>query len=521
MADTATDRVLIFDTTLRDGEQSPGCSMNLAEKLKVGQALKELGVDVIEAGFPIASPGDFEAVRAVAREVQGPIIAGLARCADADIDRAWEALKHAPRPRIHVFLATSAIHREYKLKMAKEEIVRRARAGIQRAKGYCVDVEFSPEDAARTELDFLTEVVLAAIDAGATTVNIPDTVGYAIPSEFGTTIRHLKKQVGDRAVISVHCHNDLGLAVANTLAAVSEGARQIECTINGIGERAGNCSLEEVVMALKTRHGLFKLETGIQTQRLFPTSRLVSTVTGMRVQRNKAVVGQNAFAHEAGIHQHGVLMNPATYEIMKPEDVGFSASNLVLGKHSGRHALRDRVEQLGHRLSDAEFEKLFDDFKALADKKKEIYDADLDALIEDRAQQMPTLWEIESLHISTATGALPTAAVSIKNAEGQRFQEAACGDGPIDALYKAIERITGTNLTLKSYEVRSVTLGEDAMGEVSVEVEHGGRTQRGVFRSTDIIEASARAFLQVVNRIALRKDANGAGAAEATPPASK
>ena len=505
MADAAANRVTVFDTTLRDGEQSPGCSMNLSEKLKVAHALKDLGVDVIEAGFPIASPGDFEAVRAVAREVEGPMIAGLARCTNADIDRAGEALKDAKRPRIHIFLATSAIHREFKLKMAKEEIVRRAQEGIRRAKGYCEDVEFSPEDAARTELDFLTEVVLASIDAGATTINIPDTVGYAVPAEFGATIRHLKQRVDGRAVISVHCHNDLGLAVANTLAAVAEGARQVECTINGIGERAGNCSLEEVVMALKTRHGLFGLETGIQTRRLFPTSRLVATVTGVRVQRNKAVVGQNAFAHEAGIHQHGVLMNPATYEIMRPEDVGFSASNLVLGKHSGRHALRDRVEQLGCQLTDAEFEKLFEDFKVLADKKKEIYDADINALIEDRAQQMPALWEIESLHISTATGALPTAAVSIKNADGQRYQEAACGDGPIDALFKAIQRVTGSSLALKSYEVRSVTVGEDAMGEVAVEVEQAGYTHRGVFTSTDIIEASARAFLQVVNRIALKK----------------
>jgi 2-isopropylmalate synthase len=389
--------------------------------------------------------------------------------------------------------------------MAKEEIVRRAQQGIRRAKGFCADVEFSPEDAARTELDFLTEVVLAAIDAGATTINVPDTVGYAIPSQFAEVIRHLKQRIDGRAVISIHCHNDLGLAVANTLAAVVEGARQVECTINGIGERAGNCSLEEVVMALKTRHGLFGIETGIRTQLLYPTSRLVSTVTGMRVQRNKAIVGQNAFAHEAGIHQHGVLMNPATYEIMKPEDVGFAASNLVLGKHSGRHALREHVEKLGYNLSDDAFARLFDDFKALADKKKEIYDADLDALIEDRAQQEPALWEIVSLHISTATGALPTAAIALQKTDGTRVSEAAVGDGPIDALFKAIERITGVNATLKDYEVRSVTVGEDAQGEVSVEVEHGDRTLRGQATSTDIIEASARAFLNVVNRIALHK----------------
>jgi 2-isopropylmalate synthase len=504
MVEEPSDRVVIFDTTLRDGEQSPGCSMNLAEKLKVAHALQELGVDIIEAGFPIASPGDFEAVRAVASEVTGPIIAGLARCNDKDIDRAWEAVRLSSRPRIHVFLATSAIHRQYKLKMAKDEIVRRAQEGVRRAKGLCADVEFSPEDAARTELDFLSEVVLAAIEAGATTINIPDTVGYAVPSEFGATIKHLKQQVAGRAVLSVHCHNDLGLAVANTLAAVIEGARQVECTINGIGERAGNCSLEEVVMALKTREAFFKVSTGIVTSRLYPTSRLVSSVTGMRVQRNKAIVGQNAFAHEAGIHQHGMLMHEATYEVMRPADVGFTASNLVLGKHSGRHALRARVEQLGYSLSEDEVAKLFDAFKVLADKKKEVYDADIVALIEDQAQQTPATWEMVSHHIATATGALPTASVSMRNASGEGFQEAACGDGPIDALFKAIERVTGVTLALKDYEVRSVTVGEDAMGEVSVEVEHQGNTHRGVFTSTDIIEASARAFLQVVNRVALK-----------------
>jgi 2-isopropylmalate synthase len=507
MSDDASNRVIIFDTTLRDGEQSPGCSMNLAEKLKVAHALKELGVDVIEAGFPIASPGDFEAVRAVAREVEGPAICGLARCNDKDIDRAWEAVKESQRPRIHVFLATSAIHREHKLKMAKAEIVRRTSEGVKRAKGHCPNVEFSPEDAARTELDFLTEVVLAAIDAGATTINIPDTVGYAVPDQFGAVIRHLKRSIDGRAVISVHCHNDLGLAVANTLSAVSEGARQVECTINGIGERAGNCSLEEVVMALRTRHDFFDVTTGINTQRLHPTSRLVASVTGMRVQRNKAIVGQNAFAHEAGIHQHGVLQHQATYEIMRPEDVGFTRSNLVLGKHSGRHALRARVEEMGYHMSEPELDRLFEDFKALADKKKEIYDADIEALIEDRAQEAPALWEILSLHISTATGALPTAAVALQKSSGGRISEAAVGDGPIDALFTAIERITGVNVVLKDYAVRSVTLGEDAQGEVSVEVEHNGRTLRGQATSTDIIEASARAFLHTVNRISLRKSA--------------
>src|SRR5262245_29536587 len=344
------DRLIIFDTTLRDGEQSPGASMNLAEKLEIAHALHELGVDVIEAGFPIASPGDFEAVQAIAQQVEGPTICGLARCNAADIDRAWEALKPAMKPRIHVFLATSAIHREFKLHMAKDEIVRRAVEGVSRAKQYLQDVEFSPEDAARTELDFLAEVVEKAIEAGATTVNIPDTVGFAVPEQYAEAIRYLKQNVRgiDKAVISVHCHNDLGLAVANSLAALREGARQVECTINGIGERAGNCALEEVVMAVRTRSDYFDIGTAINTRRLCPTSRLVAHITGMQVQRNKAIVGQNAFAHEAGIHQDGMLKERTTYEIMLPEDVGLQRTELVLGKHSGRHALRQRIRDLGY-----------------------------------------------------------------------------------------------------------------------------------------------------------------------------
>src|SRR5687768_11873571 len=348
------NRLIIFDTTLRDGEQSPGASMNLAEKLQVAHALRELGVDVIEAGFPIASPGDFEAVQAIAREVHGPVICGLARCNHADVDKAGAALKHAARPRIHVFLATSAIHREYKLKMAKEEILRRAVEGVKRAKGLVEDVEFSPEDAARTELDFLAEVVEAVIDAGATTVNIPDTVGYAVPSQYAAAIAHLRKHVRniDQAIISVHCHNDLGMAVANSLTAVMEGARQIECTINGIGERAGNAALEEIVMAVRTRGDFFGVKTQINTRKLYPASRLVSHVTGVQVQRNKAIVGQNAFSHEAGIHQDGMLKERSTYEIMNPEDIGVPQTELVLGKHSGRHALRQRVIDLGYHLSE-------------------------------------------------------------------------------------------------------------------------------------------------------------------------
>ncbi|MEK6248467.1 MAG: 2-isopropylmalate synthase, partial [Planctomycetales bacterium] len=367
--------IRIFDTTLRDGEQSPGASMNLAEKLEIAGALAELGVDIIEAGFPIASPGDFEAVREVAANVKGPVICGLARCNDADIDRAWEALKHSENPRIHVFLATSAIHREFKLKMGKEEITQRAIAGVRRAVAYCDNVEFSPEDAARTEPDFLCQVVEAAITAGATTVNIPDTVGYATPRHMGGVIKNLVDRVPNikDAVISVHCHNDLGLAVANSLAAVENGAGQIECTINGIGERAGNCSLEEVVMAMRTRSDYYQVDTGIVSQRLVPTSRLVTSVTGLQVQRTKAIVGRNAFAHEAGIHQDGMLKEASTYEIMRPQDVGFAHTDLVLGKHSGRAALADRAEKLGYALSASQLQEVFDNFKQLADKKKEIY----------------------------------------------------------------------------------------------------------------------------------------------------
>src|SRR5262245_9437685 len=501
------DRLLIFDTTLRDGEQSPGASMNLAEKLEIALALKDLGVDIIEAGFPIASPGDFEAVQAVARKVEGPVICGLARCHPADIDRAAEALRDASRPRIHVFLATSAIHREFKLRMAKDEIVRRAVEGVKRARGYCEDVEFSPEDAARTELDFLAEVVERAIEAGATTVNIPDTVGYAVPEQYAAAIRHLKTHVSniDRAVISVHCHNDLGLAVANSLAAVCEGARQIECTINGIGERAGNCSLEEIVMALRTRADYFGLQTSINTKRLYPTSRLLTSVTGIQVQRNKAIVGQNAFAHEAGIHQDGMLKERSTYEIMKPEDVGILRTELVLGKHSGRHALRQRVRDLGYHRDEAQLNAVFESFKVLADRKKEIYDADIEALAEAQIHKGPALWTLEAFTCNAGSGTIPSASVCLWHNEGKIFRDAVVGDGPVDAVFKAIERITGIEVQLKEYHVRSVTAGEDAQGEAHVEARYNGRTLRGRAASTDIIEASALAFLQVINRIALRQ----------------
>ncbi|MFO0878264.1 MAG: 2-isopropylmalate synthase [Gemmataceae bacterium] len=505
MADHA-DRVIIFDTTLRDGEQSPGASMNLAEKLQVAMALKDLGVDVIEAGFPIASPGDFESVQTIAREVQGPIICGLARCNAADIERAGKALADCPRPRIHVFLATSAIHREFKLKMAKEEIVRRAVEGVQLAKSFVADVEFSPEDAARTEPEFLAEVVERAIEAGATTVNIPDTVGYAVPSQYASLIAYLKKHVRgiERAVISVHCHDDLGMAVANSLAAVAEGARQIECTINGLGERAGNCALEEVVMALRTRGDYYKVSTGINTRKLYPTSRIVSHVTGIVVQRNKAIVGQNAFSHESGIHQDGMLKERSTYEIMNPEDVGILRTELVLGKHSGRHALRQRVIDLGYRLTDEQLQAVFEGFKSLADRKKVIYDGDIEALCESQMHSGPMLWTLEAVTCNAGTATIPSAAVALWHQDGTILRDAALGDGPVDAIFKAIERITGMEVQLKDFRVRSVSGGEDAQGEASVEVEHNGRSITGRAVSTDIIEASALAFLQVINRIAMR-----------------
>jgi 2-isopropylmalate synthase len=503
----ADDQLIIFDTTLRDGEQSPGASMNLAEKLEIAHALSDLGVDVIEAGFPIASPGDFEAVQAIARQVYGPVICGLARCNPEDIDRAWEAVRDAPKPRIHVFLATSAIHREHKLYMDKEEIIQRAVEGVQRARNLCDDIEFSPEDAARTELDFLAEVVERTIEAGATTLNIPDTVGYAVPSQYAGAIRHLKKTVRgiDNVILSVHCHNDLGLAVANSLAALLEGARQVECTINGLGERAGNCALEEIVMAIKTRGDFFGLQTRINTRRLCPTSRLVSHVTGIPVQRNKAIVGQNAFAHEAGIHQDGLLKYRCTYEIMNPEDVGLPKTELVLGKHSGRHALRERVRELGYHLEESQFQKVFEGFKALADRKKNIYDADIEALAEAQVHEGPALWTLESFHTNAGTGTIPAAAVCLLHQDGHKVQDAACGDGPVDAVFKTIERISGIEVTLRDYQVRSVTVGEDAQGEARVEAEHHGKLLRGHGVSTDIIEASALAFLQVINRIAVRR----------------
>ena len=514
------DRIIIFDTTLRDGEQCPGASMNLREKLEVARQLARLGVDVIEAGFPIASPGDFEAVRAIASQVNGPVIAGLARCTPKDIDRAAEAVEPAARKRIHVFLATSEIHRQHKLKKAKDEIIRLAADGVKRARRSTEDIEFSPEDASRTEPDFLADVVRAVLDAGATTINIPDTVGYTVPSEFGALIRYLFDHVEelDRAVVSVHCHNDLGLAVANSLAAVREGARQIECTINGLGERAGNASLEEIVMALRVRRDAFPgVTTGIKTRQILRTSRLVSRVTGMLVQRNKAIVGSNAFAHEAGIHQDGMLKERTTYEIMKPQDVGWSESELVLGKHSGRHAFRTRLHKLGYDLDEQHLAHAFQRFKELADKKKTVYDDDILAIVDEELSAIPEVYELDYIHVTSGNRTLPTATLRIRKGK-EILQDAACGDGPVDAALKTIDRITRVGGRLLEYNLQALSGGKDAMGEVTVRIGFEREVVVGRGSSTDIIEASAKAYLNGLNRLLYMRGQQGRKvAAGATP----
>ncbi|MFB3891686.1 MAG: 2-isopropylmalate synthase [Phycisphaerae bacterium] len=502
--------ILIFDTTLRDGEQSPGCSMNIAEKLEVARALAALRVDIIEAGFPIASQGDFDAVKAVAGEIADCTVCGLARSLEKDIVRAAEAVKPAKRPRIHVFCATSEIHRKHKLKRAKEEIVKMSVESVKLARSFVDDVEFSPEDASRTEPEFLVEVVTAVIEAGAKTVNIPDTVGYAMPAEFGDLIRYLMAHVPNvkDAVISVHCHNDLGLAVANSLAAVRAGAGQVECTINGIGERAGNAALEEIVMAMRTRRDFLNVTCRIDTKRIFPVSRLLSSVTGQNVQRNKAIVGENAFAHEAGIHQHGVMANRETYEIMRAEDIGIPASTLVLGKHSGRHAFTQRIEALGYSLGEQQIDRAFEKFKALADKKKEVFDQDIEALIDEEMEQVAELWRLAGVQTVAGSNATPTATVTLVK-EGRSVTDAAIGDGPVDAVYEAIQRITGLQLRLTDYSLRAITSGANAQGEVTIEVERDGKRFRARGVDTDIVQASARAYLAAVNRAATQ--ANGAG----------
>jgi 2-isopropylmalate synthase len=513
------NRIIIFDTTLRDGEQAPGCSMTLREKLRLARALRDLNVDVIEAGFAAASPGDFDSVQAIAEEIKGPAICSLARCHPEDVARAAAAVKPAANSRIHVFIATSEIHRDLKLQMSKEEVIRRAVESVKLAREHCDDVEFSAEDASRTELPYLAEVVQAVIEAGARTVNIPDTVGYTVPAEFAQMFTYLKENVANinDAILSVHCHDDLGMAVANSLAAVGGGARQVECTINGIGERAGNCSLEEVVMALRTRADFFGIDTAIDTTRLYPTSRLVSSITGMHVPRNKAIVGENAFAHEAGIHQHGMLADASTYEIMKPESVGLSRSNLVLGKHSGRHAFRERVEQIGFELNDADLNHAFDEFKKLADRKKELFDGDLEAIIMNAGEVPPGPWTMDELHITAGTGNISGAAVQLTHAGNGAVKEASVGDGPVEAAFKALERAVGFSMSLQKFEVRSVTVGEDAQGEVTVTVEYNGHSYRGNGISTDIVEAAALAYLEVINRVSRRREAGRDEPAVAAP----
>ncbi|HTU00602.1 MAG TPA: 2-isopropylmalate synthase [Candidatus Sulfotelmatobacter sp.] len=506
------ERIIIFDTTLRDGEQSPGYSMNTKEKLEMARQLARLGVDVMEAGFPIASEDDFEAVKTIAAALRGgPIIAGLCRAKDVDIDRGWEALKAAERPRIHTFIATSEVHIKYKLKSTQAEVLDATVAAVTRAKRYTADVEFSAEDAHRTDQEFLCRVMEAAIKAGATTINIPDTVGYGLPWEFGERIRDLMNRVPgiERVVVSAHCHNDLGLAVANSLEAIRAGARQVEVTINGIGERAGNAALEELVMALRTRKDFLHLETGIKTEEIYRTSRLLQSVTGISVQPNKAIVGGNAFSHEAGIHQHGVLQNPLTYEVMTPESVGVPKTRLVLGKHSGRHAFKSRLEELGVELSEAELNDAFVRFKALCDRKKEIFDEDLMALVEEERLAAGQGYTLEHLQFTSGTNLVPTATVRLRMKD-EAFQESGWGDGPVDAAYKAIDLITKIPGKLLKYELRAVTGGKDAIGEVTVTVEMDGQQIVGRGNSTDVIEASVRAYLHAINKLLAAPGGKGA-----------
>lgn len=497
------ERIIIFDTTLRDGEQAPGASLNPKEKLEIAHSLADLGVDVIEAGFPISSKGDLESVKQIAKAVKGPVICGLARAIRADIDAAYAAVKHAKRPRIHVFLATSKIHMQYKLKKAEDEILRLAVEFVKYAKRFCSSVEFSPEDASRSERTFLFKVIEAVINAGADTVNIPDTVGYAEPEEFGGLIKAIKENVPniDKAIISVHCHNDLGLAVANSLEAIKNGARQVECTVNGIGERAGNASMEEIVMAIKTRKDVFcDLETQIKTRNIYKVSRLVSKLTSFVVAPNKAIVGGNAFRHESGIHQDGVLKERSTYEIIRPEDVGFTGTGIVLGKHSGRHALGDRLKELGFVLAPSQLDKISERFKALADKKKNIFDDDLISIVEDETHIIKPTWKLESFVINSGTKVIPTANVALKY-KNKIHSAKSSGDGPVDACFKTIDKVTGIKGELQDYRIEAVTQGKDALGEVSLKLKAKGRVVTARGSSTDIIEASVRAYINALNKI--------------------
>ena len=498
-----TRMIRIFDTTLRDGEQSPGASMNVEEKVMVAKQLARLGVDIIEAGFAYSSPGDFEAVRRIAQEVEGPAICSLARARPEDIDRAWEALKGAPKVRIHTFLSTSDIHLKQQFRMTRGEAKKRAVEMVQRARGYVDDVEFSPMDASRSDPAYLYEVIEAVIAAGAGTVNIPDTVGYAVPQEFGALIKGICDKVPNskQAVISVHCHNDLGVAVANSLAAIVNGAGQVECTINGIGERAGNTSLEEIVMGLRTRRDFYNADTKIRTEEIAKASRLVSKITGMVVQPNKAIVGANAFAHTSGIHQDGLLKDKTTYEIMRPESVGLVESKMVMGKLSGRHAFRQRLEELGYTLTEEEINHAFDRFKKLADQKKEIFEEDLEVIVSEELAKMAERILLKSLHVSSGTDRVPTATVELE-IDGTLIAQTGTGDGPVDAVYRTIAAITQTKSTLLMYVVKAITGGTDAQGEVSVRVQEEGRTVSGHGADTDIITASARAYLSALNKLA-------------------
>jgi len=503
-AGDSADRVRIFDTTLRDGEQTPGFSMDRRAKLRMAQMLEALGVDVLEAGFPQASPDDFAAVAQIAGTLRDTTACALARCVPGDIDSAGRALESAHRSRIHVFLSTSPLHREHKLGMSKAQVLDAAVAGVERARGLCHEVEFSAEDAMRTEPEFLAEVFSAVAAAGATTLNAPDTVGYMTPAEIAERFSWLRTHVAgsEKVVFSCHCHNDLGLAVANSLAAIGAGARQVECTVNGIGERAGNASLEEVVMAMKVRPGWFGTDTRIDTRKLYPASRLLCELTGQPVQRNKAIVGANAFAHESGIHQHGMLKHRDTYEIMRPQDVGIAETRLVLGKHSGRAALRQRLEALGHAPDEASLDGIFARFKALADKKREIHDDDLDALARGCDPDIAGPWRLARLDTSAHLGAGASASVHLRHDDGREVAEAALGDGPVDAVLRAIERATGTTLQLGRFQIKAIGEGSDAQGEAHLAARHAGRDWNGHGVSTDIVEAAAQAALAIVNRIA-------------------
>ena len=500
-----SQRVYLFDTTLRDGEQSPGASLHIDEKIQIARQLARLKVDVIEAGFPISSEGDFKAVSAISREVKGVTVAGLCRTHFEDIDRAWEAVRYADQARIHTFISTSKIHLIHQLRMSREEVLEAAVAAVKRAKSYTADVEFSAMDASRSNLKYLCQVLTAVIKAGATVVNIPDTVGYATPEEWGRFIDAISRQVDgiEKVIISVHCHNDLGLAVANSLSAVLNGARQVECTINGIGERAGNAALEELVMTFRTRKDLFNFHTGVNTEEIYRTSRLVSNLTGMRVQHNKAIVGRNAFAHESGIHQDGVIKERTTYEIMSPAMVGISKSNLVLGKLSGRNAFRQRLEDMGYDLSNEELNQVFERFKKLADKKRDITDDDLEAIIDEEIRRAPITYTLKYLHVSSGTTIVPTATIAIQREDvDETIEEAACGNGPVDAICRAVDKITGLSCTLVNWEIDAVTAGKDAIGDVTLRITSDGKkiyVGRGI--STDVLDASALAYVNAVNKM--------------------